>query len=326
LHFILELAESYKKIRRTVFNNIEIQTVKFNNANLRENIFKKVFSDAFIPKVKTEQLGNICYMSVGMVTNADELTSQGEFSKDDLISDVQDTNHPQPYVEGKNIKAYCITKVRYIEYNNGRVPEKLRRPTFRQLYSSEKILRGRVTPAVIDNKGIVCNDSIIVMKRFIELKGVEELSITTSISKNNLDEAERVKTGRVKKISTNKKRTELEKKSEQFSLKYILAILNSKYAFAYLNNFRRHRLENYFYPDDFRNLPIPLLSPQSQKKFIDIVCLVLSLKSEGKDTTALEQQIDNLVYKLYELTYQEVKIIDPEFKLTESEYEAIKIE
>ena len=41
---------------------------------------------------------------------------------------------------------------------------------------------------------------------------------------------------------------------------------------------------------------------------------------------ALEQQIDNLVYKLYELTYQEVKIIDPEFKLTESEYEEIKIE
>jgi adenine-specific DNA-methyltransferase len=44
------------------------------------------------------------------------------------------------------------------------------------------------------------------------------------------------------------------------------------------------------------------------------------------DTSELEKAIDNLVYKLYELTYQEVKAIDPQFKLTESEYEAIKIE
>ena len=38
------------------------------------------------------------------------------------------------------------------------------------------------------------------------------------------------------------------------------------------------------------------------------------------------RKIDNLVYKLYELTYQEVKIIDPEFALTEQEYTEIKIE
>jgi hypothetical protein len=53
---------------------------------------------------------------------------------------------------------------------------------------------------------------------------------------------------------------------------------------------------------------------------------VLTLKSQGKDTTALEQQIDNMVYKLYELTYQEVKIIDPEIALTEQEYADIKLE
>jgi len=32
------------------------------------------------------------------------------------------------------------------------------------------------------------------------------------------------------------------------------------------------------------------------------------------------------VYKLYELTYTEVKIIDPKFSLTETEYAAIQIE
>jgi hypothetical protein len=42
------------------------------------------------------------------------------------------------------------------------------------------------------------------------------------------------------------------------------------------------------------------------------------------DTSELENAINNLVYKLYQLTYDEVKIIDPEFELTEQEYTAIK--
>jgi adenine-specific DNA-methyltransferase len=44
------------------------------------------------------------------------------------------------------------------------------------------------------------------------------------------------------------------------------------------------------------------------------------------DTSELENAINRLVYKLYQLTYDEVKIIDPEFTLTEQEYTAIKIE
>ena len=59
--------------------------------------------------------------------------------------------------------------------------------------------------------------------------------------------------------------------------------------------------------------------------FTDKVNQILALKLEGEDTKILEQQIDNLVYKLYELTYEEVKIIDPEFPLAEKEYQAITI-
>ncbi len=43
------------------------------------------------------------------------------------------------------------------------------------------------------------------------------------------------------------------------------------------------------------------------------------------DTSELEQKIDRLVYKLYQLTYEEVKIIDPKFTLTEQEYKTIKL-
>ena len=51
-----------------------------------------------------------------------------------------------------------------------------------------------------------------------------------------------------------------------------------------------------------------------------------STSDRHADTSELEKAIDRLVYKLYQLTYDEVKIIDPEFALTEQEYTAIKIE
>ncbi len=38
------------------------------------------------------------------------------------------------------------------------------------------------------------------------------------------------------------------------------------------------------------------------------------------DTSALEKEIDLLVYKLYGLTYEEVKIVEPAFALSEEEY------
>jgi len=46
--------------------------------------------------------------------------------------------------------------------------------------------------------------------------------------------------------------------------------------------------------------------------------------SEETISKEIENQIDILVYKLYNLTYDEVKVIDPEFQLSEAEYDAIK--
>jgi hypothetical protein len=51
-----------------------------------------------------------------------------------------------------------------------------------------------------------------------------------------------------------------------------------------------------------------------------------SISDRHADMSELEKAIDRLVYKLYQLTYDEVKIIDSEFELTEQEYTAITIE
>ena len=114
-----------------------------------------------------------------------------------------------------------------------------------------------------------------------------------------------------------------------FSLKYILGLLNSKLLskwFAIYFGKLSRKIFPQFKINELRIFPIAKASNQSQTKIENLVNQIIPLKSEGKDTTALEQKIDNLVYKLYELTYEEVKIIDPEFALTEQEYDAIKVE
>lgn len=310
--------ETYtKKIYRTNhFDNAEVVMLNNDTESLKSKVFRKSFSDIFTPEIISERLGDVCYLSVGMVTNADETNAQGDFVKDDLISDTKDDIHCKEYVEGKNIKSYSIDKIKYIEYNTERVPDLLRRPTFRDLYIGDKILRGRVTKGTFDNTGIVCNDSIVVFKRFCDLKNTNERSISVSISKNNFEAHGSKTTAQVKK-----RRVELEKISEGYNLKYVLAVLNSSYAMAYLNNYRRHRLENYFYPDDFRNYPLPKIDLAKQAVFVALADYMLFLRNANapqvfetvpNDHIAqfIETVINGCVFELYFPEHMKEKEID----------------
>jgi hypothetical protein len=47
--------------------------------------------------------------------------------------------------------------------------------------------------------------------------------------------------------------------------------------------------------------------------------LILKLKKQDKDTSLLEHQIDVMVYHLYDLTYDEAKVIDENLSSTDFE-------
>ena len=59
-----------------------------------------------------------------------------------------------------------------------------------------------------------------------------------------------------------------------------------------------------------------------QLKYISIVDQILAAKKGNmfEDTSALESEIDLLVYHLYGLTYDDVLIVDPETPITKEEY------
>ena len=85
-------------------------------------------------------LGDFCYISKGMVVNANENTEKGAFRKEDLISDSLDAIHCRKYIEAKDIDKYQVKRVRYLEWNTERCPDKLSRPTFRELYDRPKLI------------------------------------------------------------------------------------------------------------------------------------------------------------------------------------------
>ena len=107
--------------------------------------------------------------------------------------------------------------------------------------------------------------------------------------------------------------------------KFWLAYLNSKFVSWYAYNFIYARAIRGmdFYNFYIQQLPIPNIDNEKQNIFIEIVNKIISLKCEGKGISTLEQEIDNLVYRLYEFSYEEVKVIEPTFALSKKEYEEI---
>ncbi|MBW1616462.1 MAG: Eco57I restriction-modification methylase domain-containing protein [Deltaproteobacteria bacterium] len=70
------------------------------------------------------------------------------------------------------------------------------------------------------------------------------------------------------------------------------------------------------------NIPIPQIPKAAQKPFEELVDKIILKKEAGENTEQEEKLIDIMVYKLYQLSYKEVKIVNPEFDLTEKEYES----
>jgi len=107
-----------------------------------------------------------------------------------------------------------------------------------------------------------------------------------------------------------------------YNRKFFLGLLNSKIVAYYLRMVSNSLGESskIFQKSVFETIPIPKLSEEEQLPFVELVECILAKKERNEDTTALEAQIDLLVYKLYDLTYEEVKVIDPAFALSREEY------
>ena len=217
-------------------------------------------------------IGELCeYIIEGIVTPK---------GKDDFISDKQLNQTYKPFLEGKDIDAYIIKKRnRFILFDRSL----LHRPRPDYVWKAkEKLLIRRIGGGL---RALYCT--------------YDNQNYYTFASINNL----------------------ILKDKTWANIKYILALLNSK-------------LLNYYYVEKYTNrssltvniskgylnsLPIKKIYDQEQKPFIDLVDRILSITKDSDYIEAperqaqvktLEKQIDQLVYKLYDLTPGEIKIVE----------------
>ena len=93
-------------------------------------------------------------------------------------------------------------------------------------------------------------------------------------------------------------------------MKFLLGVVNSTAAHDFLRANRRSNI--HLYPDDWKQLPIPDVTSEQQEPIIELVDQILDSKraNPNVDVSALEAQLDQLVYKLYGLTTEEIAAVE----------------
>ncbi len=103
---------------------------------------------------------------------------------------------------------------------------------------------------------------------------------------------------------------------DKMEIKYITALLNSKCIYFAMRKFYMGGgIEGELKTNNLEKIPIPKITPQNQELAHKITdgakqILVLKEKDPKANTQKLEKEIDALVYQLYNLTDEEIKIIE----------------
>lgn len=109
----------------------------------------------------------------------------------------------------------------------------------------------------------------------------------------------------------------INKEGTSYDLKYVLAILNSNLGnYLYqLINFEKDKVFAQVKLTFLRKIPIKKAAIEEQQRFISYVDKIIALKKsreekDSKQVLEYEKQIDQLVYKLYGLTPEEITVVE----------------
>jgi hypothetical protein len=236
-------------------------------------------------------LGKLVCINTGVVAHSKK-ESNLKFTKDDVIHKEYKIGYKR-YVIGSNLTQYSIKYDNdYIDYESKK--EHFHRPKYSLLFESEKIIVRRISGS--NNKLIACYDN------------------EQYYSNDNLMHLVKW-SNEILEFQKPENKWEIEIDNSIF-IKYITAILNSKLCTYYFSKFlSTDTLQGSYssiYPEDIRQIPIKNANKIKQQAIIQIVDKILTAKKSDlkADTTALEKAIDQLVYQLYGLTEEEIKIVE----------------
>ncbi len=190
------------------------------------------------------------------------------------------------FCEGKNIERYSFTQEGWLNYT----PDEHYNPMFPELFENQKLMFINVVKDRLrfayDNEGFYNSHTVVNCVRLDLLLNASHVSARRAFRFAD---------------------TELSKK---YDYKFLLGILNSDLTNWYFRSFLSEGL--HFYPNDAKELPIPDVAPEQQTAIIEFVDQILDAKQSDPDadTSDLENEIDKLVYELYDLTPKEIAIVE----------------
>ena len=270
-------------VKQDFFKTLKNFAFKTNVTQFDAALFEKMNNDSIL-------LGKLVCINTGVVAHS-KIESPVKFTKDDVIHKEHKSGYKK-YVIGSNLSSYTIVYDNsYIDYDDKK--DYFHRPKFPLLFESEKIIVRRISGK--NNSIIACYD---------DNKYYSNDNLMHLIKWNN----------NVLEFQRPEHKWDIILDSD-ISLLYIIAIINSKLATYFFSKFlSTDTLQGSYssiYPEDLRQIPIRY-NIEIGVGFESIVNQILSLKSKDISSiiSDLETQIDQLVYQLYELTAEEIEIIE----------------
>ena len=286
-----------RRVHYPEFGNVELLPTD-EQRNLTERAFFPEDVESSVISVPTIPLQNICYISYGLRPSS-KPDAREKFVTADVTSAIRDSIHCKPFVEGKHLDRWLPTTNLWLEWGTTRAPAQFYAPTFDELHEvGEKILAqkncGPEPKACYDNQKLGFSASVIGLLSWDSLAGTRNNSIKKQARYQNEKQLEHLPSREI-----------LEQTSKRFSMRFLLAVLNSTFVANFLRANRRHNVS--LYPDDWKLIPIPDISRQQQRPFIRLVEGILAAKGSNPaaDTSGEEAELDRLVYALYGLTAEE---------------------
>ena len=251
-------------------SRLETNPHVFNSLKIKEKIWHRA--------VRFDQ---ICLVAYGARLNH----RSKKLGKDHYISQ-SPISGSKPFCEGRNIERYMFSQEGWLNYR----PDEHYNPMFPELFENKKLMFIRIVKEQLrfayDDEGFYNSHTVVNCVRLDLLSRASHISARRAV--------------RGADISLAKK----------YDYRFLLGVLNSNFTNWYFRNFLSDGLN--FYPNDAKELPIPDVAPEEQIPIIELVDQILdAMRADSEaDTSDLENEIDKLVYELYNLTEDEIAIVE----------------
>lgn len=267
---------------------LKFYNTKFINENNEYNIVPSLNEKSFYIKDKINtnsiKLEKLMYITLWAVIHSESwANTKKEFLKENFDEWLKN------YLEWKDILKWHNKKPSlFLKYE----PTLHREPRFKELFENSKIVCIRTSNYKnphrfsIDENSYIADSCIIAIRYNLVLKQINYKSEII----------------------------------DWYNDKYILSLLNSRLLMWNFFSFYSDWL--HFYPRHLKETPIKQISSEAQKPFIEKVDKILEItkqpfydpKNPPKEQKDLEYEIDKMVYELYGLSDEEVRVVEESLK------------